>query len=135
MESYSSQSQSVTYRDTPETEAEVQTETDENGNVIAGSSDGEETPATQASGAPTYQESDGTLPKMRTATGIILIKKGMSPTTWIPTICGQQWRDYYRRIRLYRSLYRSLSSSKEKPCEKFLKYILDNFRKNLYDIC
>ena len=34
--------------------------TDENGNVIAGSSDGEETPATQASGAPTYQESDGT---------------------------------------------------------------------------
>lgn len=60
MESYSSQSQSVTYRDTPETEAEVQTETDENGNVIAGSSDGEETPATQASGAPNYQESDGT---------------------------------------------------------------------------
>ena len=34
--------------------------TDENGNVIAGSSDGEETPATQASGAPSYQESDGT---------------------------------------------------------------------------
>ena len=60
MESYSSQSQSVTYRDTPETETEVQTETDENGNVIAGSSDSEETPATQASGAPTYQESDGT---------------------------------------------------------------------------
>ncbi|MFQ9153465.1 MAG: hypothetical protein ACLR6B_20745 [Blautia sp.] len=40
-----------------------QTETDENGNVIAGSSDSsdsEETHATQASGARTYQESDGT---------------------------------------------------------------------------
>ena len=65
MESYSSQSQSVTYRDTPETETETagETETDENGNVIAGSSDNsdsEETHATQASGALTYQESDGT---------------------------------------------------------------------------
>ena len=65
MESYSSQSQSVTYRDTPETETETagETETDENGNVIAGSSDNsdsEATHATQASGALTYQESDGT---------------------------------------------------------------------------
>ena len=60
MESYSSQSQSVTYRDVPETEAEGVTETDENGNVVADSSGSEETHTTQASGAPTYQESDGT---------------------------------------------------------------------------
>ncbi len=55
MENYSSQSQTVTYRDVPEEEGEP--ETDENGNVIPPeeSSGGAETPET-----PTYQESDGT---------------------------------------------------------------------------
>lgn len=59
MENYSSQSQTVTYREIPETE----TETDEEGNVIStekSQGEGEETHATQASGAITYQESDGT---------------------------------------------------------------------------
>lgn len=47
----------VTYRDAPETESE----TDEEGNVVpSDNGDAEETHATQAGGAPTYQESDGT---------------------------------------------------------------------------
>lgn len=55
MENYSSQSQTVTYREVPETELT----TDAEGNTVSVETS-EETPATQESGAPTYQESDGT---------------------------------------------------------------------------
>ena len=72
MENYSSQSQTVTYRDTPETE----TETDEAGNPVEASGENEDTPATQASGAPTYQESDGTFATDSNGDQYYMDKKG-----------------------------------------------------------
>lgn len=55
MENYSSQSQTVTYRDIPETE--MTTDAEEN---TVSQEVKEETRATDANGSPTYQESDGT---------------------------------------------------------------------------
>ena len=70
MENYSSQSQTFTYRDVPETE------TDEEGNTVPVDGDDEETHATQEGGAPTYQESDGTFATDADGNEYYMDKKG-----------------------------------------------------------